>query len=62
MPEDEYNPTVQFVLIQIRNGIRGAVGKEGPRTIGHCVYCAGPCELASRFCSVRVFGECNPEE
>lgn len=28
---------------------------EGPRNIGHCVYCAGLCEMATSECQARVW-------
>jgi hypothetical protein len=30
---------------------------EGPRRVGHCVYCAGQCIGATTHCEVRVFSE-----
>jgi hypothetical protein len=30
---------------------------EGPRRIGHCVYCAGPCEGRTTECETRVYEE-----
>lgn len=29
--------------------------EEGPRRIGHCVYCAGPCQGLTTDCSSRVW-------
>ncbi len=29
--------------------------KEGPRRVGQCVYCGGPCEGVTTLCEERVF-------
>lgn len=45
-------------LIRIHGSKWGAfLGKEGPRDIGHCVYCAGPCEGATGLCQMRVYAD-----
>lgn len=31
--------------------------QEGPRRIGHCVHCAGPCAGATTQCEGRVFSD-----
>jgi hypothetical protein len=34
-----------------------ACGPEGPRRIGQCVYCAGPCDGVTVSCETRVWYE-----
>jgi hypothetical protein len=50
-----YGDGRQSVLCVIINS-RQAL-KEGPRRIGQCVYCAGPCRGATANCETRVFDE-----
>jgi hypothetical protein len=46
--------TVQWYLLM--NGADWATsGDEGPRRVGECVYCAGPCEGVTTMCESRVF-------
>lgn len=41
-----------FVTINGRQAL-----KEGPRRIGHCVYCKGPCHGVNIDCETRVWLE-----
>lgn len=36
-------------------------GIEGPRRIGWCVYCAGPCEGVTLSCETRVWQDAKAE-
>lgn len=45
------NPQL-FVTIDGRQAL-----KEGPRRVGQCVYCGGPCEGVTTMCEERVWKE-----
>lgn len=53
------NPFINALLVAIKlTGSRWVpVGVEGPRRVGHCVYCAGPCHGVTNMCEVRVWQE-----
>lgn len=62
------NPYIEWVLRQVE--LAGSMFEpmslleEGPRRVGECVYCAGPCHGATGMCEWRVFadrtGKCDP--
>ncbi len=53
----DMNPAMYSLLLQLK--VLGphiiVSGDEGPRNIGHCAYCAGPCEGSTTGCEVRVY-------
>jgi hypothetical protein len=49
--ELRYDPLYGWVALLDRQ----ATFDEGPRRVGECVYCAGPCENALLGCAQRVY-------
>lgn len=52
IPIEGYRDKGLFVTIDGRQALH-----EGPRRVGQCVYCAGPCNALTTSCDVRVYSE-----
>lgn len=65
MPNKLGPPDVEDVLIRVRlyGKFMTVYGDEGPRDLGHCVYCASQCVGITQDCEPRVIRDsANPNK